>query len=139
MHACVYLQHTPPSQNGPSAREVVSVAQEVVMTMLSKGYVLGKDALAEAKSLDESNQYSATAAARVAELNERLGLTDKFCAGVEAMKSVDERYHVSRKAAEAANAVVNSSYFTKGALWMSGALNRAAKAAADLGSRGDTQ
>ncbi|KAL6187673.1 hypothetical protein ACLB2K_039069 [Fragaria x ananassa] len=142
---------TPPtSQNVPSAGEVVSVAQDVVMTMLSKGYVLGKDALAQAKSFDESHQYSATAAARVAELSERLGLTDKFCAGVEAVKSVDERYHVSeltksaisetgRKAAEAANAVVNSSYFSKGALWMSGALNRAAKAAADLGSHGVTQ
>ncbi|XP_004297319.1 PREDICTED: protein vip1 [Fragaria vesca subsp. vesca] len=142
---------TPPtSQNVPSAGEVVSVAQEVVMTMLSKGYVLGKDALAEAKSFDESHQYSATAAARVAELSERLGLADKFCAGVEAVKSVDERYHVSeltksalsetgRKAAEAANAVVNSSYFSKGALWMSGALDRAAKAAADWGRHGGTQ
>ncbi|XP_050375214.1 binding partner of ACD11 1 [Argentina anserina] len=142
--------HPQTSQNVPTAGEVVSVAQEVVMTMLSKGYVLGKDALAQAKSFDESHQYSATAAARVAELSERIGLTDKFCAGVEAVRSVDERYHVSeltksaisetgRKAAEAANAVANSSYFSKGALWMSGALNRAAKAAADLGNRGVSQ
>lgn len=142
--------HPPAGQNVPSAGEVVSMTQDVVKTMLSKGYVLGKDALAQAKTFDESHQVSATAAARVAEMSERMGLTDKFCAGVEAVKSVDERYHVSeitksaisetgKKAAEAANAVVKSSYFSKGALWMSGALNRAAKAAADLGSHGGTQ
>ncbi|KAM1960811.1 hypothetical protein FF2_020846 [Malus domestica] len=139
---------TPPhgSQNVPSAGQVVSVAQEAVLTMLAKGFVLGKDALAKAKSLDESHQVSASAAARVTELSQRIGLTNKIYAGVGAVKSVDERYHVSeitksaisetgRKAAEAANAVVNSSYFSKGALWVSDALNRAAKAAADLGSQ----
>lgn len=134
------------SQNVPSAGEVVTMAQEVVKTMLSKGFVLGKDALAQAKSMDESHQVSATAAARVTELSQRIGLADKICAGVGAVKSVDERYHVSeitklamsetgRKAAEAATAVVNSSYFSTGALWVSDALSRAAKAAADLGTQ----
>ncbi|XP_068327377.1 binding partner of ACD11 1-like [Pyrus communis] len=134
------------SQNVPSAGQVVSVAQEAVLTMLAKGFVLGKDALAKAKSLDESHQVSASATARVTELSQRIGLTDKIYAGVGAVKSVDERYHVSeitksaisetgRKATEAANAVVNSSYFSKGALWVSDALNRAAKAAADLGNQ----
>ncbi|KAL6294708.1 hypothetical protein ACE6H2_002850 [Prunus campanulata] len=134
------------SQNVPSAGEVVTMAQEVVKTMLSKGFVLGKDALAKAKSMDESHQVSATAAARVTELSQRIGLADKICAGVGAVKSVDERYHVSeitksaisetgRKAAEAATAVVNSSYFSTGALWVSDALSRAAKAAADLGTQ----
>lgn len=115
--------------------------------MLGKGYVLGKDALSKAKAFDESHQVSATAAAKVAELSERIGLTDKICVGVDAVRSVDERYHVSentksaisaagRTAAAAANAVVSSSYFSKGALWVSGALDRAAKAAADIGNRG---
>jgi hypothetical protein len=132
--------HTQRSQF-PSTGEV----QEVVKTMLAKGYHLGKDALCKAKAFDESHDVSATAAARVSELGQRIGLTDKICAGVEAAKSVDEKYHVSdmtklaasatgRAAAAAANSMVNSGYFSRGALWVSDALTRAAKAAADLGS-----
>ncbi|KAF8040527.1 hypothetical protein BT93_B2682 [Corymbia citriodora subsp. variegata] len=138
------------SQSMPSAGEVVIVAQDVVKTMISKGYTLGKDALTKAKEYDESHQVSATAMAKVAELTERTGLADKICAGVDAVKSVDEKYHVSeytrsavsatgRTAAAAANTVVNSSYFSSGALWVSDALSRAAKAAADLGSHGARQ
>lgn len=132
------------------AGEAVTMAQEVVKTMLAKGYVLSKDALAKAKDYDESHQVSATAAAKVAELSQRIGLTNTISAGVQAVKSVDEKYHVSemtksavlatgRSATAAANTVVNSSYFSKGALWVSDALNRASKAAADLGSRGVRQ
>ncbi|KAJ7953782.1 Binding partner of ACD11 1 [Quillaja saponaria] len=133
-----------------TAGEAVTIAQEVVKSMLEKGYILGKDALTRAKTYDESHQVSATAAAKVAELSQRIGLADKFSAGVEAVKSVDEKYHVSemtksaasatgRTVAAAANSVANSSYFSKGALWVSDALTRAAKAAADLGSHGIKQ
>lgn len=135
------------NQYAYTAGEAVTVAQDVVKTMLAQGYILGKDALAKAKAFDESHQVSASAAAKVAELSERIGLTDKFCAGVEAVRSVDKNYHISdttksimsatgRSAAAAATTVVNSSYFSKGALWMSDALSRAAKAAADLGNNG---
>ncbi|KAK9276375.1 hypothetical protein L1049_005908 [Liquidambar formosana] len=134
----------PRTQFVPNAGEAATMAQEVVKTMLARGYVLGKDALGKAKAFDESHQVSATAVAKVAELSEKFGLTDKFCAGVEAARSVDEKYHVSEKtksavsaagrtAFAAANTVVNSSYFSKGALWLSDALTRAAKVSADLG------
>lgn len=124
------------------------MAQEVVKTMLAKGYVLGKDALGKAKAFDESHGVTATAAAKVAELSDKVGLTDKFCAGVDALRSVDQQYHVSettktvasatgRAAASVASTVVNSSYFAAGAMWMSDALNRASKAAAELGSHGN--
>ncbi|CAN4124423.1 unnamed protein product [Withania somnifera] len=130
-----------------SAGEAVTLTQDVVKTMLSQGYVLGKGALEKAKAFDESHGLSATAVSKVADLSERIGLTDKFCAGVEAARYMDQRYHISdttrsavsatgRTAISAASAVVNSSYFSKGALWMSGALSKAAQAAADLGSRG---
>lgn len=130
-----------------SPGEAVTVAQEVVKTMVAKGYDLGKDALSKAKAFDESHGVSATAAAKVAELSNKIGLTDKVYAGVQAVKSVDEKFHVSettksaamftgRTAAAAASAVVNSSYFSKGALWVSDVLNKAAKAAADLGTQG---
>lgn len=112
--------------------------------MAAKGYILGKDAYSKAKALDESHQVSATAVAKVAELSERMGITDKIFAGVEAARSVDQTYHITdttktaisatgRTAASAANAVINSSYFARGALWMSGALSRASQAAAELG------
>lgn len=127
--------------------EAVGLAQEVVKTMISKGYVLGKDALIKAKEFDQSHQVSATAAAKVAELSQKIGLTDKISAGVDAVRSVDGRYHVSettksavsatgRTAAAAANSIINSSYFSAGALLVSDALSKAAKVAADLGSHG---
>lgn len=136
--------------------QAVTVAQEVVTTMISKGYILGKDALAKAKAFDESLHLSAIAAAKIAELSNRIGLTDKIYAGIETVKSIDDKYHVSditktvatatgrtavqaatvtsRTTTAAATAVVNSSYFATGALWVSDVLNRAAKAAADMGS-----
>ncbi|KAL5100306.1 hypothetical protein RYX36_004633 [Vicia faba] len=141
-------QHS--SQFVSSAGEAVSMTQEVVKTMLAKGYILSKDALSKAKDFDESHHVSATATAKVSELSQRIGLTDKISAGYEAVKSVDQKYNVSettiaaasatgRSVVAAANSVVNSSYFSKGALWMSGALTRAAQAASDLGNRGARQ
>ncbi|GFY88435.1 RNA-binding (RRM/RBD/RNP motifs) family protein [Actinidia rufa] len=145
LETAVLLSPLQGDQFVPSAGEAVAMAQDVVKTMLTKGYVLGKDALSKAKSLDESHQVSTTAVAKAAELSERIGLTDKFCTGVEAVMSVDEKYHIfdatksavsatGRKAVSAANTLVNSSCFSKGALWISDALNRAAKIAADAGT-----
>uniref|UniRef100_A0A1D1YER8 Protein vip1 n=1 Tax=Anthurium amnicola TaxID=1678845 RepID=A0A1D1YER8_9ARAE len=138
------------SQGNPfsmTPREAMTMAQDVVKTMLSKGYILSKDALGKAKAFDESHQVSATAAAKIAELSQRIGLTDRICAGVDTVRSVDEQYHLSqttktvasatgRTAAAVTNSIVNSSYFSAGALLLSDALNKAAKVAADLGSHG---
>nr|AFK43947.1 unknown [Lotus japonicus] len=133
-----------------SAGEAVTVAQEVVKTMLAKGYVLSKDALTKAKDFDESHQVSATATAKVSELSRRIGLSEKVSAGVKAVKYVDQMYNVSgttkaaasatgRSVASATSTVVNNSYFSKGALWVSGALTRAAQVTSDLGTRGGRQ
>ncbi|GAA0167808.1 RNA splicing factor [Lithospermum erythrorhizon] len=138
--------HSQGGQFSSSAGEAVTVAQDVVKTMLATGYELGKGALGKAKAFDESHQVSASAVGKVAELSEKIGLTDKIFAGVEAARSVNQRYHISdstksavsatgRKASAAASAVVNSSYFSQGALWVSGALGKAANAAGNLGSR----
>uniref|UniRef100_A0A2P2L1I5 Uncharacterized protein MANES_15G177100 n=2 Tax=Rhizophora mucronata TaxID=61149 RepID=A0A2P2L1I5_RHIMU len=137
--------------------EAVTVAQEVVKTMMAKGYVLGKDALFRAKAFDESHHLSATAVAKVAEISKNIGLTDKINAGKETVKYVDEKYHVfditkstasvtgtaavavarftGKTAMAAGHAFVNSSYFAKGAFWVSDVLTRAAQAAADLGNK----
>lgn len=138
-----------------SPGEALTLAQEVVKTMVAKGYVLSKDAFVMAKAFDESHSVSSTAASKVAELSNKIGLTDTINSGIETFKSVDEKYHVTdftksaatvtgttaivvasvtgKAAVAAGSAVVNSSYFAKGALWVSDMLTRAAKAAADLG------
>lgn len=135
--------------------EAITIAQEVVKTMIAKGYVLGKDAFVMAKAFDESHSVSSTAAAKVAELSNKIGLTETINSSMETFKSVDEKYHVTditksaatvtgttaivvatatgRAAAAASNAIVNSSYFAKGALFVSDMLTRAANVAADLG------
>ncbi|KAL3636269.1 hypothetical protein CASFOL_020816 [Castilleja foliolosa] len=121
------------------AGKAVTLAQDVVKTMAAKG----KDVLGKAKAFDESHRVSA----KVAELSEGVGLTDKLFAGVEAAKSIDQRYGIScttksafdasrRTAISAASKVISSGYFSKGALWLSGALSRASQAAADLSNRG---
>lgn len=126
--------------------EAITIAQDVVRTMLSKGYTLSKGTLLKAKAFDESFQLSATAASKVTQLSDRIGLTDRFLAGVNAVKSVDQTYGVSqttmsaasatgRTAVAAGKAVVNSSYFSAGALWVSSALARASQAAANIGGK----
>ena len=93
----------------------VPEAVNVVTTMLSKGYTLGKDTLSKAKELDEKYQVLHTAAAKAADIGKFLG-------------------HAAYSAGKAA---VNSSYFAKGALMVSVVLDKAAKATADFGHRGN--
>ncbi|KAF7004448.1 hypothetical protein CFC21_019662 [Triticum aestivum] len=128
-------------------REALTVAQDVVKTMLSRGYILSKDALSRARAFDESHQLSGSAAAKAAELSRRLGLTDRVSAGVGAIRSVDETYRVTettktvttatgRTAVKVMNTIVTSSYFSAGAMMVSEALTRAAKAAENLAAHG---
>lgn len=150
------MQTTYHNQFVSTPGEAVTIAQDVVKTMVAKGYVLSKDALVKAKALDESYGLTATAAAKIAELSDRIGLTRKLTSGIETARYVDEKYHVSdmtksaasvtskaavgaatftgKTAAAAGTAFVNSSYFAKGALWVSKKLESAAKAAADMGT-----
>lgn len=139
--------HVDAYQFNTTPREALTVAQDMVKTMLSKGYTLSKDALSKAKAFDESHQVSTTAVARVADLSKRIGLTDKINTSVGAVRSVDDTYHVSdttktvvsvtgKTAAKVTNAVVTSSYFSAGAMFVSDALTYAAKMAADLASHG---
>lgn len=138
-----------------SPGEALTMAQQVVKTMVAKGFVLSKDAFVMAKAFDESRSVSSTAANKVAELSNKIGLTETINSGIERFKYVDENYHVTditksavtvtgttaivaatvtgRAAMAAGNAIASSSYFAKGALWVSDMLSRAAKSAADLG------
>ncbi|KAF0907440.1 hypothetical protein E2562_017375 [Oryza meyeriana var. granulata] len=124
----------------------VKKAEEVVSTMLAKGFVLSKDALKRARSFDDRHQLLSAASARVASLDRRFGLSDKFSAGTAAargaVRGVDERFQVSElarvavAAAEqgAASVVAGSPYASRGAEWVSAAVGAVARAAFDVGA-----
>jgi RNA recognition motif-containing protein len=107
----------------PSAEQAVNV----VTTMLSKGYTLGKDTLSKANELDQKYQVINTATAKVTSFGKFVGEKSKAALIV-----------AGQAASSAGTTAVNSSYFASGALMVSGALTKAAKAAADLGTRGNT-
>ncbi|ESQ49926.1 hypothetical protein EUTSA_v10021386mg [Eutrema salsugineum] len=141
-----------------SPGEAVTIAQQVVKTMIAKGYVLSKDAIGRAKVLDESQRFSSLVATKLAEMSHYIGLTQNIQSSMEAVRSADDKYHFTdftksavlvtgtaavaaatitgKVAAAAATSVVNSRYFANGALWFSDALGRAAKAAAHMGGGG---
>uniref|UniRef100_A0A803NTI9 Uncharacterized protein n=1 Tax=Cannabis sativa TaxID=3483 RepID=A0A803NTI9_CANSA len=71
------------------------------MSMLSKGFTLGKDALGKAKSFDEKHQLSSTATAKVVSLDQKIGFTDKISVGTsivnEKVREMDDKFRVSRR------------------------------------------
>lgn len=127
--------------------EAVTRAQDMVTSMLSKGYVLGKDALGRAKSFDEKHQFTANASFRVASIKKKIGLADKLNAGASSVnrhvQSVNDKYHISERARSAlasaqqgvttaGSALANSKFVQTGRMWMSGAFYSVVKAAGDV-------
>lgn len=127
---------------GTPTGEAVKKAEEVVSTMLAKGFVLSKDALKRAQSFDGRHQLLSTATARVASLDRRLGLSDKFSLGTAAARGaargVDERFQVTERAwgafSAAGEVVAGSPYASRGAAWVSAAVGAVARAASDVGA-----
>lgn len=125
-------------------------AEDVVSSMLAKGFILGKDAIAKAKNVDEKHQLTSTASAKVASLDKKIGFTDKINTGTivvgEKVREVDQKYQVSEKtksaiaAAEqtvsnAGSAIMKNRYVLTGATWVTGAFNKVAKAAEEVGQK----
>jgi hypothetical protein len=139
------------SSKSPRANEsVLRKAEDVVSSMLAKGFILGKDAIAKAKSVDEKHQLTSTASAKVASLDKKIGFTDKINTGTivvgEKVREVDQKYQVSEKtksaiaAAEqtvsnAGSAIMKNRYVLTGATWVTGAYNKVAKAAEEVGQK----
>ncbi|KAG1330577.1 binding partner of ACD11 1 [Cocos nucifera] len=126
-----------------SAESAVRKAEDVVSSMLAKGFVLGKDALKRARSFDERHHFIST----VASLDRKMGLSEKFSMGTAMVsgkvREVDERFQVSeitksalsaaeQKASSAGSAILNNQYVSTGASWLSSALTMVAKAAGDV-------
>lgn len=138
------------TSNAESAESGLRKAEDVVTSMLAKGFILGKDALNRAKSIDERHQLTSTATAKVASLDQKVGLSERISAGTvlvnDKVKEMDEKYQVSEKtksaftAAEqsvssAGSAIMKNRYVLTGATWVTGAYNRVAKAAEEVGQK----
>lgn len=122
-------------------------AEEVVSSMLAKGFVLGKDALNKAKSFDERHHLTSNASASLASLDHRMGLTKKISLGKAVVngkvKEMDEQYQVFEKTksalaiagqsvSSAGSVIMSNRYVSTGASWFSSAFNALAKAAEDV-------
>lgn len=144
----------PPGALPPSPEEklhttnsAVKKAEDVVSTMLAKGFVLGKDAINKAKAFDEQHHLVSNASATVASIDRKMGLSEKLSIGTavvnEKVKEMDERYQVfektksalaiaEQKASIAGSAIMNNHYVATGASWVSSALSMVTKAAEDV-------
>ncbi|KAG0456682.1 hypothetical protein HPP92_024470 [Vanilla planifolia] len=125
----------------------VKRTEDIVSSMLAKGFVLGKDALNRARSFDECHHLVSNATATVASIDRRLGLSEKIVMGTamvnEKMQEVDKRFQVSeitrsaiaaaeQKASSASSNIMSNQYVSTGAWWVSNAFSRVAKAAEDV-------
>ncbi|KAF4388927.1 hypothetical protein F8388_026656 [Cannabis sativa] len=138
--------------NGGGDQSAVKRAEDVVMSMLSKGFTLGKDALGKAKSFDEKHQLSSTATAKVVSLDQKIGFTDKISVGTsivnEKVREMDDKFRVSEKTKSAFNAaeqkvssagsaIMKNRYVLTGATWVTGAFSRVTNKAAASASSDD--
>ncbi|XP_059656852.1 binding partner of ACD11 1-like [Cornus florida] len=125
-------------------------AEDVVSSMLAKGFVLGKDAVNKAKGFDEKHQLTSSASAKVASIDKKIGLSEKISIGTSAVndkvREVDQKFQVSEKAksafaaaeqkvSSAGSAIMNNRYVFTGATWVTGAFNKVAKAAGEVGQK----
>ncbi|KAG6791995.1 hypothetical protein POTOM_001132 [Populus tomentosa] len=134
----------------PGDESALRKAEDVVSGMLAKGFILGKDAINKAKGFDEKHQLTSTASAKVVSFDKKIGLTEKISAGTtvvgDKVREVDQKFQVSEKtksafaAAEqkvstAGSAIMSNRYVFTGAAWVTGAFNKVAKAAGDVGQK----
>ncbi|KAL3635922.1 hypothetical protein CASFOL_020469 [Castilleja foliolosa] len=127
----------------------VKKAEDVVSTMLAKGFVLGMDTFNRAKSLDEKHQLTLNASATIASIDCKMGLSKKLIMGTavvnEKVKEMNEILQVSEmtkstlaaaemKASGAGSALMSNRYMSTGASWITSALNVFSRVAEDVGT-----
>ncbi|KZV18198.1 RNA-binding (RRM/RBD/RNP motif) family protein isoform 2 [Dorcoceras hygrometricum] len=132
------------------AEAALRKAEDVVSSMLAKGYILGKESVNKAKSFDEKHQLTSTLTAKVVSFDKKIGLSEKINMGTsmvnDKVREVDEKLQVSEKAksafaaaeqtvSTAGSAIMKNRYVLTGATWVTGAFNRVTKAAGDVGQK----
>ncbi|KAL7240119.1 hypothetical protein ACSBR2_005897 [Camellia fascicularis] len=138
---------TPKETNSSPSGSAVEKAEDVVSTMLAKGFILGKGTLNKAKSFDEQHHLTANASATVASIDRKMGLTEKISIGTavvnEKVREMDEKFQVTektisafaaaeQKASSAGTAIMSNPYISTGASWFSNAFSVVTKAAEDV-------
>ncbi|KAE8690250.1 Binding partner of ACD11 1 [Hibiscus syriacus] len=134
----------------PPAASAPIRAEDVVTGMLTKGFIVGKDAVNKAKAFDDKNQLTSTASAKVATFDKKTGFTEKLHVGTtivgDKVREVDQKFQVSEKTKSAfataeqklrsaGSAINKKRYVFTGASWVTGAFNKVAKAAGDVGQK----
>ncbi|CAI0471076.1 unnamed protein product [Linum tenue] len=142
------MENNPAAPSDPDS--ALRKAEDVVSSMLAKGFILGKDAVNKAKSFDEKHQLTSTGLAKVASFDKKIGLTDKISATSTVMgdkvREVDQKYQVSektksalavaeQKVSSAGTAIMKNRYVFTSAAWVTGAFSKVAKAAEDVGQK----
>ncbi|CAJ1940409.1 unnamed protein product [Sphenostylis stenocarpa] len=132
------------------AESALGKAEDVVTSMLAKGFILGKDAVNKAKTFDEKHQLSSTASAKVTSFDQKLGLSEKISVGAsvvsDRVREVDQKFQVSektksafavaeQKVSTAGSVIMKNRYVLTGTTWVTGAFNKVAKAAGDVGQK----
>ncbi|KAF5460354.1 hypothetical protein F2P56_020232 [Juglans regia] len=125
-------------------------AEDVVSSMLAKGFILGKDAVGKAKGFDEKHRLSSTATAKVTSLDQKIGFSEKISVGASVVggkvREVDQKFQVSektksaiavaeQKVSSAGSAIMKNRYVLTGATWVTGAFSKVAKAAEEVGQK----
>ncbi|KAL5724888.1 hypothetical protein ACHQM5_008096 [Ranunculus cassubicifolius] len=138
------------SKAAGGSESVVQKAEDVVSTMLAKGFILGKDAVNKAKTFDEKHQLTSTATAQVVSLDKKIGLTEKISLGTavvnDKVKEMDQKFQVSektksafaaaeQKVSDAGSAIMKNRYVFTSASWVTCAFNKVAIAAGDVGQK----
>jgi hypothetical protein len=118
--------------------------------MLAKGFILGKGTINKAKAFDDKLQFTSTAAAKAATIDQKIGLTEKISLGTtlvnEKVKDLDQKFQVSDKTktafataeqtiSEAGSAVMKNRYVLTGTAWATGLFSKVTKAASEVGQK----
>ncbi|CAI0381975.1 unnamed protein product, partial [Linum tenue] len=135
---------------GAESSSAIQKAEDVVSSMLAKGFCLGKDTVKKAKAFDEKHQLTSTASSKVASLDQKIGLSGKISAGTtavnEKVKEMDEKLKVSEAAkaaftaaeqsvSNAGSAIMKNRYVLTGTSWVTGAFGRVTKVAGEVGQK----
>ncbi|XP_019184190.1 PREDICTED: binding partner of ACD11 1-like [Ipomoea nil] len=138
------------NQTVGAADSAILTAEDVVSSMLAKGFILGKDALNKAKDFDEKHQFTSTASATVSSFDQRIGFTEKVGVGAtivnDKVKEMDQKLQVSEKTksafavaeqtvSTAGSSIMRNRYILTGATWVTGAYSRVTKAAEEVGQK----
>ncbi|XP_050387548.1 binding partner of ACD11 1 [Argentina anserina] len=136
--------------NAGQANSAARKAEDVVSSMLAKGFILGKDTIGKAKAFDEKHKIYSTATATVATLDQKIGFTEKLSASTtmvnDKLKQMDERFQVSEKTksaysaagqtvSTAGSALMSNRYILTGSAWAAGAYTRAAQTASEVSQK----